>query len=108
MNPTGLTAAIVLGLLTGVAGAAPEPSELVNAQHCMACHMIDKPLLAPSFEQIADRYRHDPLAIPTLADKLRNGGPAHWGDMPMPASVDRGGPLTDAQARVLVDWVLDR
>jgi cytochrome c551/c552 len=109
MNPTSLITAILLGLLTiGAAGAATEPTELVNAQHCMACHMIDKPFLAPSFEQIANRYRHDPLAMPMLVDKLRNGGPPHWGDMPMPASVDRGGPLTDAQARVLVHWVLDR
>lgn len=95
-------------LTGGTAYADGEPMDLVNAQHCMACHMIDKPFLGPSFEQIARRYRGDPLAVPTLANKLRNGGPAHWGDIPMPASYDRGGPLTDEQARTLARWVLNR
>jgi cytochrome c len=104
-----VTAAAVVALsVSGHARAESEPTELVNAQHCMACHMIDKPFLAPSFEQIANRYRGDPLAVPTLATKLSQGGPAHWGDMPMPASVDRGGPLSDADARRLAHWVLDR
>ena len=72
------------------AGAAraqlPEPTALVNQQHCMFCHTTDAPFLAPSFQQIAERYRDKPNASAMLEQKLRHGGKAHWGDMAMPPS----------------------
>jgi cytochrome c len=84
----------------------PEPTALVNAQHCMFCHTADKRFLAPSFHEIAERYRDVPHANAILERKLRLGGPAHWGDTPMPPPQDRGGPLSREDARVLVQWVL--
>ena len=88
--------------------AVPEPTELVNAQHCMFCHTTDKRFLAPSFHEIAERYRGAPHADAILARKLRLGGPAHWGDTPMPPPQDRGGPLSRADAHVLAQWVLSQ
>ncbi len=85
-----------------------EPTELVDQQHCMFCHTSDAPFLAPSFHQIAERYRDKPNASTLLEDKLRHGGKAHWGDMPMPLPGDRGGPLSAQDARTLVQWVLSQ
>ena len=83
------------------AGPEAEPTELINQQHCMFCHTVDKPFLAPSFRQIAHRYRDKPDAADMLAEKLRIGGKAHWGNMPMPPASERGGPLSPGEARTL-------
>jgi cytochrome c551/c552 len=86
-----------------------EPTELVDQQHCMFCHTSDAPFLAPSFHQIAERYRGSPDAAAMLEHKLRAGGQAHWGDMAMPVAAERGGPpLSPEDARVLIQWVMSQ
>ncbi|WP_250442070.1 c-type cytochrome [Caballeronia sp. AZ1_KS37] len=87
----------------------PEPTRLVDAQRCMFCHKVDTPFRAPSFRQIADRYRDVPDASSMLERKLRQGGEAHWGKMAMPSAAGRGGgPLSGDDARKLVQWVLSQ
>ncbi|MFT4069377.1 c-type cytochrome [Paraburkholderia sp.] len=98
----------VLALGASVAHAEPEPTALIDQQHCMFCHMRDAPFLAPSFQQIAEHYRNVPNAQSMLEHKLRRGGKAHWGDTPMPGAVERGGPLSAADAHTLVQWVLSQ
>ncbi len=85
-----------------------EPTELVDHQHCMFCHTPDTPFLAPSFHQIAERYRDTPNAHLMLEDKLRRGGRAHWGDTPMPSAAERGGPLSAEDAKRLINWVMSQ
>ena len=110
MHPLQLSRrASIAGLLLCIgmqALASPEPDALVDQQHCMFCHTVNSPFLAPSFQQIAEHYRNVPNAALMLEEKLRVGGPAHWGDMAMPVAVDRGGPLSPEDARTLVQWVL--
>ncbi|KVG72034.1 cytochrome C [Burkholderia ubonensis] len=111
MNFTRPLAAGLLAAAAGIAAAqtaVPEPTELVDAQHCMFCHTPDMPFLAPSFHQIADRYRDKPRAAEQLELKLRLGGRAHWGDTPMPSPAERGGPLSRDDAHRLVQWVLSQ
>jgi cytochrome c551/c552 len=95
-------------LTAGLAYGEPEPSALVDQQHCMFCHTRDAPFLAPSFQQIAERYRNSPDAQAMLEHKLRLGGKAHWGDTPMPPAAERGGPLSAEDAHTLVLWVLSQ
>ncbi len=99
---------VLTAALASPAFSEPEPTELVNQQHCMFCHTVDEPFLAPSFRQIAHRYRDKSGASEMLERKLRAGGKAHWGDMPMPPSSERGGPLSQDDAHKLVDWVLSQ
>jgi len=101
----GACAAFVLA--SGAVHAETEPTALVDQQHCMFCHTRDGPFLAPSFQQIAERYRNVPGAAPMLEHKLRMGGRAHWGDMAMPSAGERGGPLSAEDAHTLVQWVLN-
>jgi cytochrome c551/c552 len=103
-------AAVFAVALYAVAAHAqlPEPTRLVDQQHCMFCHTSDAPFLAPSFHQIAERYRDKPNASGMLEEKLRHGGKAHWGDMAMPLPDDRGGPLSAEDAHTLVQWVLSQ
>lgn len=94
---------------TCLAFTTPEPTRLVDEQRCMFCHTVDTPFRAPSFRQIADRYRDVPDASSMLEKKLREGGEAHWGKMAMPPAAGRGGgPLSAADARKLVQWVLSQ
>ncbi|KUZ38183.1 c-type cytochrome [Burkholderia territorii] len=100
-----------IALTAGTAAAqttVPEPTELVNAQHCMFCHTPDMTFLGPSFHEIAERYRGDPHAAAELERKLRAGGRVHWGNTPMPSAIDRGGPLSRDDAHLLVQWVLSQ
>ncbi|KUY55140.1 c-type cytochrome [Burkholderia sp. RF2-non_BP3] len=100
-----------IALTAGTAAAqttVPEPTELVNAQHCMFCHTPDMTFLGPSFHEIAERYRGDPHAAAELERKLRVGGRVHWGNTPMPSAIDRGGPLSRDDAHLLVQWVLSQ
>ncbi|CAN7473899.1 cytochrome C [Caballeronia sp. LjRoot29] len=100
------TATTLLGGV-GCAFAEGEPTALLDQQRCMFCHTVDTPFRAPSFQQIAARYRRVPDASAMLEGKLRLGGRAHWGDMPMPSAAGRGGgPLSRDDAHVLVQWVL--
>ncbi|MEX3958998.1 c-type cytochrome [Trinickia sp. EG282A] len=101
-------AGLLAGLQCWTASAKPEPTDLIDRQHCMFCHTIDAPFLAPSFRQIAERYRDQPNASVMLEHKLRKGGRAHWGDTPMPSPSERGGPISQQDARTLVQWVLSQ
>ncbi|TDN63210.1 cytochrome C [Paraburkholderia sp. BL10I2N1] len=88
--------------------AQSEPSALIDQHHCMFCHTNDAPFLAPSFQQISERYRKAPNARVMLENKLRLGGKAHWGDIAMPLPADRGGPITPEDAHTLIIWVLSQ
>ena len=63
-------------LISATHAAEPEPTPLVDQQHCMFCHTDNAAFLAPSFQQIADRYRNVPNAAAMLEHKLR------WVDPP--------------------------
>jgi cytochrome c551/c552 len=85
------------------AQAAADPvTRLLNGNACLGCHTADKALVGPAFRDVAAKYRGDPAAAARLAQKVRAGGQGVWGQVPMPANPG----LSDADARLLVDWVL--
>lgn len=69
---------------------------------CMGCHAVDRKLVGPSFQQIAEKYKGDAKAQALLEGKVRNGGSGVWGMLPMPShpSMDAG------DIRKVVSWVL--
>ncbi|PFH20645.1 MULTISPECIES: c-type cytochrome [Burkholderia] len=101
---------LALAWLAGGTASAQvrEPAALIDQQHCMFCHTSDMPFLAPSFHEIADRYRDTPHAEDILANKLRLGGRAHWGDTAMPLPAERGGALSSEDAHTLIRWVMSQ
>jgi len=103
-----LLSGVVAGALLSAAPALArtEAGALVDQHHCMFCHTNDSPFLAPSFQQIADRYRDDPKAQAMLEHKVRVGGRAHWGNISMPPPPERGGSVSAEDAHTLVQWVL--
>lgn len=65
---------------TGVA----EGYILMYSSDCYTCHADYKVLNAPSFSDIAGRYKTDKDAIPKLSIKVISGSVGTWGDKPMP------------------------
>ena len=65
---------------TGIA----EGHALINSSDCYTCHAEYKILTAPSFSEIAARYKNDKAAIQKLANKVIYGSVGTWGDRSMP------------------------
>ncbi|AET90595.1 cytochrome c551 [Burkholderia sp. SFA1] len=90
------------------AGAAEQPVSSANAMAiargnaCMGCHAIDRKLVGPSFQQIAEKYKGQPQASAQLEKKVKNGGAGVWGPIPMPSHPR----MNDADIRTVVAWVL--
>jgi cytochrome c len=71
---------------------------------CVACHMVDKKLVGPSYKDIAARYKGRADAVPFLFTRVRKGGPGNWGTVPMAANdVTK---LSDAELKTLLGWIL--
>ncbi len=82
--------------------AAVQALSLSKKYACTACHATTERVVGPSFQEIAKRYAGKSDAPAALANSLRKGVTGNWGKTPMPANAD----LTDAEANILVAWVL--
>lgn len=75
---------------------------LAKQNACLGCHAVDKKIVGPSFQSVAQKYKHDPNAPTFLKNKITKGGSGSWGVVPMPANAK----LSDADLSVLVSWIL--
>ncbi|CAG9183477.1 c-type cytochrome [Cupriavidus respiraculi] len=94
-------------MLAGAASAnaavdAAKAQELANKNACMGCHQVDKKLVGPAYKDVAAKYKGDKNAVAALSKKVKGGGAGVWGPVPMPANPN----LSDADVKILVDWVL--
>ena len=100
---TLLAAAAAATLAAGAHAADAKTGEaLAKSSGCVACHTVDKKLVGPSYQQIAERYRRDKGAEAKLIQKVKAGGKGVWGDIPMPPNAH----VKDADIRTLVQWIL--
>ena len=90
-----ITAAAIMAF--GAAQAAD-----VKSRGCMACHAVDKKLVGPSYQDIANKYRGQAGAAERLAQKIRAGGAGTWGPIPMPPHAH----ISETEAKQLAQWVL--
>lgn len=92
------------GLLAGLLIAAPALADLALAKerNCLTCHMIDKKVVGPSYQDVAKKYAGQKDAIDKLAAKILKGGAGVWGLVPMPVNKQ----VTDEEAKRLAAWVL--
>jgi cytochrome c len=94
--------AIVAGAALLSAGAARADEALAKKSNCMACHLVDKKLVGPSYKDVAAKYKGQPDAVAKLKDKVKKGGQGVWGPIPMPPNAA----VPDADIEKLVKWVL--
>jgi cytochrome c len=108
MMCAGLVGALLSGLAGTPAWAADQPVAAADAtaiarrNACMGCHAVDRKLVGPSFQQIAEKYKGDASAPARLALKVKNGGAGVWGAIPMPSHPA----MNRADIRTVVSWVL--
>jgi len=51
---------------------------------CLGCHAVNKKIVGPSFEAVAQKYQADSNAQVFLKNKIAKGGAGSWGVVPMP------------------------
>jgi cytochrome c len=91
-------------LLAGLSAPALASNQLHMKSGCVACHMVDRKLVGPSYKEIAVKYKSRADAIPYLTQRVRKGGPGNWGTVPMaPNDVSK---LNDAELKALLTWIL--
>lgn len=76
---------------------------LAQKSGCFACHMIEKKLVGPSWNEIAAKYRGQKDAEAKLIAKVAKGGSGVWGSTPMPPNSPKVG---DSDIKVLVRFIL--
>jgi len=98
----------LLGLLffhIQCAQANPEDQKaltIAKQNACLGCHAMNKKIVGPSFQSVAQKYKNDPNAQAFLKNKIAKGGAGSWGVVPMPANAK----LSDAELSLLTSWVL--
>jgi cytochrome c len=92
---------LLVALLLNSAASAADPQSLAQSKGCLSCHAVDAKLVGPAYKDVAKKYAGDKGAEDRLVQKVVKGGSGIWGQIPMP-----GGMATEAEARVLVKWVL--
>lgn len=102
-----MCAGLVGALVSGVTGAsawaaAADATAIARRNACMGCHAVDRKLVGPSFQQIAEKYERDASAPGKLALKVKNGGAGVWGAIPMPSHPA----MNSADIQTVVSWVL--
>lgn len=91
--------AIVMALMASVYAYASQ--ELATTKGCLGCHAMDTKVVGPAYRDVAKKYAGDKTAEDKLVQKVLHGGSGVWGAIPMP-----GGMATEAEAKILVKWIL--
>jgi cytochrome c len=96
-------AAIALAVLalaaTGVASAS---EDLIKKSGCNACHLNDKKLVGPAYQEVAAKYKGDAGAAAKLAAKVKAGGSGVWGPVPMPPHPQ----VAEADIKTMITYIL--
>jgi cytochrome c len=87
-----------------VQASAEDESAIATAKQnaCLGCHAINKKIVGPSFQSVAEKYKGDQGAQVFLKNKIAKGGSGSWGVVPMPANTK----LSDADLSLLTSWIL--
>jgi len=87
------------------AQAEPDPEavqEILSKNACLACHAVDKKVVGPSYQEVAEKYADEEGAAETLAKHIREGSSGIWGQVPMPPNPG----VSDDDLDKIVEWVL--
>lgn len=74
------------GLMVAGSAMATDMPAVAKKLNCTACHAIDKKVVGPAWQAVADKYKGDASAEGKLITKISKGGSGAWGSMPMPAN----------------------
>ncbi len=76
--------------------------ELTAKSDCLTCHKISERLVGPSYKEIANKYEMNDRNVAKLSEKIINGGPGVWGQIPMVPHPQ----MSRDTARLIVKFIL--
>ena len=76
--------------------------ELAQQSGCLSCHAIDKKIVGPAFQAVAEKYKGDSSAEAELINKVKYGGKGNWGNIAMPGHSN----MPNDDIKKLVEWIL--
>lgn len=94
--------AVVTGLTFAGSSMSADMPAVAKKNGCTSCHSIDKKVVGPAWQAVADKYKGDAGAKDKLSTKIAKGGSGVWGAVPMPAQPK----LSDADRHELVEFIL--
>ena len=71
---------------------------------CLSCHMVDRVVIGPSFQDIAAEYANDDKNVAMLVNKVIKGGSGVWGETAMPPHAT----LSEEDAKEMVEYILSQ
>jgi cytochrome c len=95
--------AVAAGLTFAGSSMSADMPPLAKKSGCTNCHAIDKKVVGPAWQAVADKYKGDAGAAAKLEAKVAKGGSGVWGPTPMPANSPK---VSDADIKELVGFVL--
>lgn len=93
---------LAAGLCIAPVAFADEGLDRLQKDGCTACHAIDKKIVGPAYQDVAEKYRGDATAAAKLQEKVKKGGSGVWGPVPMPPNTQ----VTDADIKTMVAYIL--
>ena len=97
---TAILGAMAAALLAG--GCEQAPVGLQQKYGCTSCHALDRKLVGPAFQEVAEKYRGNQNAEAVLMAKVRSGGAGVWGPLAMPPN----GSVPDEDLRQMIRTIL--
>ncbi|KAF0206588.1 MAG: Cytochrome C class [Gallionellaceae bacterium] len=91
------------GLLVAGSAMATDMPAVAKKLNCTACHAIDKKVVGPAWQAVADKYKGQDMEA-KLITKVSKGGSGVWGSMPMPANDAAG--TKQAEIKEVVKFIL--
>src|SRR5690625_5345607 len=105
MKFKALLAGAGMAVAAATAQAAPDVAQLqdnLKRNACVACHAVDKKLIGPGYNEVAEKYQGDEKAAAVLAEHVRKGSSGVWGPVPMPPNPK----ITDEDLATVIDWIM--
>ncbi|WP_157694106.1 c-type cytochrome [Hydrogenophaga crassostreae] len=97
-----MTASLLLASAAAHAVDEATAIELAKTNGCLSCHSAKEKIVGPSYIAVADRYKDDKDAVPSLVQSIQRGSKGKWGRTPMPAHDTMG----QADLKTLAEWVM--
>lgn len=101
MKASWVTVSLAAALL--VSGQAYADLGLAKKSGCMACHSLEKKVVGPAWNAVAEKYKGTADGRSIIISKIKSGGKGNWGAVPMPAYSPR---VSDADIEKLADYIL--
>ncbi|KEO73687.1 c-type cytochrome [Anditalea andensis] len=75
---------------------------LIKESDCPSCHMAERRIVGPSYNEVAEKYENTSENVNLLASRVIKGTVGEWGNVPMPAHPS----LSEEDAQQMVRYVL--